>query len=267
MSDQNHWIGIAGLVIGIVLSAYFYFAAKLSGDIALDFKTVKIVQSGMPILKIFDDKNQAIASDVFGLEVIVWNDGSFSLGEKSDRVRRPLTIILDPGVRIIGAQLQATGKSATQTEMVVSPRVIQESVEVTWREFDPGDAFKLLILYSAKKQSSISTSARIIDTNFQIISEPKEVDPSIPVASFSIDSFSHEYSKFSFNIKYHFAKTMMLAIAIVTLVAVMLLTMFSTTWAPKERRERLKPYVLALMIISQAAIVASTFWPSATVPI
>jgi hypothetical protein len=264
--DQNHWFGVAGIVIGILLSVYFYFAAKQSGDVALDFKTVKIVQSGMPILKIFDDQNQPIASDVFGLEVTVWNDGDFPLGEKSIRVRRPLTITLDPTVRILGAQLQATGKSATQTEMGINPNVSKESIQITWREFDPGDAFKILILYTAKTQSVVSTSGRIIDTKFQIMSDQKEIDPSVSNISFSISGASREYSKFVFNLKYHFVKTILTAIAIMSLIAATLL-MVVTALLKTERVKRLRPYVLAVMIVSQAAMILSTFWPSATAPI
>src|SRR3954447_10485288 len=108
LRKHSHWIGIFGIAFGFIVSSYFYFSSKPKGEISLKYKTVKIVQAGAPIIKILDSENQQIISNVFGLETIIWNSGDLALGRSSDRIRRPLSIILDADVGILGAVVQDT---------------------------------------------------------------------------------------------------------------------------------------------------------------
>jgi hypothetical protein len=161
LKAQNHWVGVAGILLGAALSAYFYFASKPAGEISLKFKTVKIAHA-IPDIKILDAENNPISSDVFALEIVVWNSGDLPLGEKSDRLRRSIILVLDKGTRILAAQVQETA-NATLSELNTHLTVENESLRVEWQEFDPGDALKLSVIYSSKNQSNIDYRGRLLE--------------------------------------------------------------------------------------------------------
>jgi hypothetical protein len=175
LKAQNHWVGVAGILLGAALSAYFYFASKPAGEISLKFKTVKIAHA-IPDIKILDAENNPISSDVFAPEIVVWNSGDLPVGEKSDRLRRSIILVLDKGTRILAAQVQETA-NATLSELNTHLTVENESLRVEWQEFDPGDALKLSVIYSSKNQSNIDYRGRFIGTKMFILSDRKEVHP------------------------------------------------------------------------------------------
>jgi hypothetical protein len=175
LKRNNHWVGVAGIAIGCVFSIYFYLGSQPTGEISLLFNTVKIAQATQGI-KILDSHDIPISSDVYALEIVVWNTGALSLGVKSDRIRRPLSIILGGASRILVAQVQRT-LGASLAELNIQPNISDKTIMIDWTQFDPGDAFKLLIVYSAKVQSSISYEGRIVGTNFWVRSEAAELYP------------------------------------------------------------------------------------------
>jgi hypothetical protein len=170
---HSHWVGAFGILFGFVVSAYFYFASKPSGEISLSFKSVKIAQSGIPVVKMFDDKGQAIEADVYGLEIIIWNTGDLSLGELSDRVRKPLTISFKAPVKMLGAVVQDTQNINTQ-DVRVETDADQRNIRVLWHQFDPTDAIKIFAIYSGQNQSAVESTARIIGTHLANVSDYKE---------------------------------------------------------------------------------------------
>lgn len=262
--DQNHWIGLGGVIFGALLSAYFYFASKPTGHVALFFKTVKIAQAGMPIIKIYDDQNRPITSDVYGLEIVVWNNGNFPLGEKSDRVRRPLVIRLDPDANVLGSQIQATGATATEREMRVTPTIVPHGVELGWAEFDPGDAFKLLIIYTSKDQSNISFTSRFIDTTIQNLSVENEVNPAPDKFRFSLTWIGREYSRLQFNLENHLVSTLSAFFGFLLVIAPAFIMMASRNG---ERRARLRSIAIFLMIVGQFLFLGSQIFFSTSPPL
>jgi hypothetical protein len=178
IARNSHWIGVFGILFGAALSVYFYFASKQVGEISLSFKTVKIAQAGIPILKILDDKGESITADVYGLEAVIWNTGDISLGASSDRVRRPLTIALTGPVRILGAVVQET-RNVSAADIGVMVDTGQKSVNINWRQFDPADAMKVFIIYTGQIQSPIEYSARVVGGYLLNTSEYKETAPNV----------------------------------------------------------------------------------------
>ena len=174
LKDNQHWVGPAGIFIGVIVSAYFYFASKEIGEVTLKFNTVKIVQAGVPSIKIFDRDNNPIASNVFGCEIVIWNTGTLTLGEKSDRVRESLSISFSNDAKIVDAVVQDTKN--------VAPDAIRldrkgNRISINWSQFDPGDAIKIFVIYTSSNQAAIQYHGRFLQTRFSDLSQFKEEHP------------------------------------------------------------------------------------------
>jgi hypothetical protein len=244
VARNSHWIGLFGILFGAALSAYFYFASKQVGEISLSFKTVKIAQAGIPILKILDDKGESITADVYGLEAVIWNSGDISLGESSDRIRKPLTIALSGPVRILGAVVQDTRNvSAADIHAVVHAN--EKGLTISWRQFDPADALKVFVIYTGQSQSAIEYSARIVGGHLINISEYKETSPDVV-------GLSKFYYGTMYDWENHKLKLMLSLFAILLQFTIMGLVI-------ARRKMRMSGWVLVLMAFS----VVLTFLASA----
>jgi hypothetical protein len=229
VARNSHWIGLFGILFGAALSAYFYLASKQVGEISMSFKTVKIAQAGIPILKILDDKGENITADVYGLEAVIWNTGDISLGDSSDRVRKPLTIALSGPVRILGAVVQDTRNVSTADVRAVV-HADQKSLSINWRQFDPADAIKVFIIYTGQTQSGIEYSARVVGAHLINISEYKETAPDVV-------GLSKFYYGTMYDWENHKLKLMLNLIAILLQFVIMGLILAgrktrSTVWVP-----------------------------------
>jgi len=80
-SHWSHWVGLVIAVMGVVTG--IWFAERPTGEIRLKFTTVKIVQAGVPGIKIFDNENHPVTSNIFGTEVLIWNTGDPVIGDES----------------------------------------------------------------------------------------------------------------------------------------------------------------------------------------
>jgi hypothetical protein len=105
-SHWSHWVGLVVAALGLL--AGFWLSEKPEGEITLKFTTVKIAEANLPGIKILDNSNNQITGNIFGTEVVLWNTGDLTLGEKSDRIRKPITITFSGVSRIIDSVVQDT---------------------------------------------------------------------------------------------------------------------------------------------------------------
>jgi hypothetical protein len=188
LKDNQHWVGPAGILIGVIVSAYFYFASREVGEVSLKFNTVKIFQVGVPSIKIFDRDNNQIVSNVFGCEIIIWNTGNLTLGDKSDRVREPLTVTLSSEAKIIDLVIQDT-KNVTANAIKLDRH--ENRIAVIWSQFDPGDAIKIFVIYASASQSPINYRGRSLQTRFLDVSAFEQEYP-VRSAFFSVAQYNLE---------------------------------------------------------------------------
>jgi hypothetical protein len=174
LKRNQHWTGPFGVLIGVVVSIYIYAASKEVGEVTLKFNTVKIAEARVPSIRILDRDNNLITNNVFGCEIIIWNTGHIALGEKSDRVREPLTIALSNNVKIVDAAVQDTRNVAADS---IKLERQENRISVIWTQFDPGDAIKIFVIYASDTQSPIEYRGRFVETRFNDLSQFKEEHP------------------------------------------------------------------------------------------
>jgi hypothetical protein len=216
LKDNQHWVGAAGILIGTAISIYTYVVTRESGEVALKFNTVKIAEAGVPGIKISDKQNNPITGNVFGCEIIIWNSGNLSLGEKADRIREPLTIAFTGSVKIIDATVQDT--KYVPADAIKLERH-ENQITVAWSQFDQGDAIKIFVVYASAAQSSITYRGRFLQTKITDLSEFNEEQPN----SSGIAGY-REMMKY--NIKYHIYSTLMQALMLVALFVCFLMIIF-----------------------------------------
>lgn len=247
VTRYNHWIGVFGIVFGTVLSIYFYIASQQAGQVSLSFKTVKIAQAGVPVLKIFDDKGQIITTDVYGLEAVIWNSGDISIGSSSDRVRKPATITLTGSVRILGAVVQDSRNiSAADVRLTIDPA--EKNVSVHWQQFDPTDAVKIFVIYTGLNQSPIEYSARIIGTHVLSVSEYKETAPNATMLAKLYHGTVYDWENRKLNLIL-ICLILLLQVCIIALVFV--LKNRKTVWIPG-----LMIFSMILMLVQGTSVLA-----------
>jgi hypothetical protein len=191
-SHWSHWVGL--VVAALALITGFWLSEKPTGEITLKFTTVKIAQPGVPGIKILDNSNNQITSNIFGTEIVIWNTGDLTLGERSDRIREPLYITFSGDIRIIDSVVRDT---KTVDPNAVSLAASKDQLTVKWTQFDPGDAIKLFVIYTGNTQAGISYSGRFIGTRFADFSEFEEEYPGKRGFSFFWDqtkyAFAHQF--------------------------------------------------------------------------
>jgi hypothetical protein len=212
----------------------------------VSFKTVKIAQAGVPVLRILDDKGDAISVDVYGLEVIVWNTGDLSLGTSSDRIRKPLVISIKGASKILGAVVQ-DARNVDVSDIAATVDVEQKIVSINWRQFDPSDAIKVFIIYSGQTQSPIDYSARFIGAHLTSASEYKETDPE-----------TTGLSKFYYGTMYDWENRKLKLILSVSAVLLQLTALGIMFFTFRTKTKTRSAWIPALMIISMMCMLLSS---------
>lgn len=240
LKENNHWGGWAGFIVGALgLAAAVYYAQKDTGDITLKFTTVKIAQADVPGIKILDDSNNEIRGNVFGTEIVLWNTGELSLGEKSDRIRKPIVVTFSGDVKIVNAVVQGTRNVEPDS---VSLDKTSNEVTVNWKQFDPGDAVKVFVIYEAKEQAKISFLGRYINTKLSDISEFKEEYP-------GESGLSSMPRTIEFNFRVFPWSTTFQAIGLIAQILVTLFMIVCVIFKrPRERYREFRHYLVIAMV-------------------
>lgn len=240
LKDNQHWVGAAGILIGAVISIYTYVATRESGEIALKFNTVKIAEAGVPGIKMSDKQNNPITGNVFGCEIIIWNSGNLSLGEKADRIREPLTIAFIGSVKMIDATVQDT--KYVPADAIKLERN-ENQITIAWSQFDQGDAIKIFVVYAGASQSPITYRGRFLQTKITDLSEFSEEQP-------NSSGISGYLEMMKYNIKYHLYSAMMQVLMLVAMFICIIMITF--------RNLRESNWSLSFAILVAAIIVINT---------
>jgi hypothetical protein len=110
-----------------------------------------------PPFTVLDNKGQPINTNIYAAEIAVWNTGDFELG--LSKVRRPLAVKIDGSVQILD---NGVSRITDPIAEAVASKIDQNTIEVRWRYFDPGTAFRIRIIYASENQSNLSVSATIL---------------------------------------------------------------------------------------------------------
>jgi hypothetical protein len=162
---KANWLGIVGILVGVVGIAYAIFTTAHS-SVSYQGKTIQLIDSSRigGALSVNDRDGNKIRSNVYALDLLFWNSGDISLDSATDRVRKPIKITLTPSTaNIVDAQVQKTNNYLDRDSLHIS-RVIPSVLEVTWKQFEPGDAFRMLIVYASDNAASFDVDGYIVRT-------------------------------------------------------------------------------------------------------
>jgi hypothetical protein len=147
-------LAIIGIFAGAITGLYFYRKGEKAGRMAMYVEQIQVIDKtklgGTP-LRILDKSGNAIEDNVYVASVTVWNSGNAEI--KQEDVRTPYRIsMIDPN---FGGGDNTSKKDHEIIEL--SPTFysrgnldhfkVDESGDISWGHFDPGEGFKIRIIY------------------------------------------------------------------------------------------------------------------------
>jgi hypothetical protein len=143
---QNPWIGVIGFFLTSLLTIYLAIPAK--GVLGYRQSVIKIFDSkSAGELRIVGPNNQPIETDVYAVETTLKNAGSLAFD--AGRVRRPVEIRFPKGT-VVETRVSVPFADADimQLDAMQEPSAA-DTVEVKWRNFDPGETAKITTLVAS----------------------------------------------------------------------------------------------------------------------
>jgi hypothetical protein len=160
-------IGVIGLVFAIATWIISHQVAALSVKIVQipvfdSQQAISVITRPdggsirMPVT-VLDGSGKPIDTNIYAAEVAVWNSGDFELGQT--KIRRPLVIAMGGTAKILDAGISRVTEPADDISALVDS---SHTVTVTWHYFDPGDGFRIRVLYTSDKQEALDLSTNIL---------------------------------------------------------------------------------------------------------
>jgi hypothetical protein len=118
-----------------------------------------------PKIRVVDEQGSLIESNVYLIEMTLWNQGDLPI-EPSD-IRVPIRIILNPCARILDSKIVEQNYSEIANFRVnevshTSDNPDSRAVAIIWDHFDPGFAVKLQIVYAGMEEAKSEISGYIV---------------------------------------------------------------------------------------------------------
>ncbi len=157
-------VALAIAISSAAFAIFAYYDTRSAAEISYVFTKIKIFNHLLPSrpVVITDRYGREIDEDVYAAEVTVWNSGNIELG--AEKVREPLKLVISKPSKIIDAEIVAKSPQKRATFAVALPPTDGDanSLVITWHTFDPGDGFKLRIVYSTSVPTSIVLDGAIL---------------------------------------------------------------------------------------------------------
>jgi hypothetical protein len=115
-------------------------------------------------------------------------------------------------------------------------------ISISWSQFDPGDAFKLFIIYSGKTQSSIDYRGRFLLSKITDLSQFEEEHP-------ELDGFAAFRSKLTYGLEHRPLSTILVLLYVIA-IPITLVPLFS-------RKIRESKWALVILIFVVSTFVAN----------
>ena len=147
---------------GFVTSYYFYREQQLMGGIAFGIEVIQIFdksdmqsRESPPKINIIDDQGKLIENNVYVANVTIWNSGNAEI--RKEDIRVPLKISIADRPRIL--EITPIFFSSESVDKFT----LHDDGTISWDHFDPGQGFKVKIIYEADEFKEISLSAFIVN--------------------------------------------------------------------------------------------------------
>lgn len=230
-------VGIAGLIvsiIGIVLSLYFFLAAREKAELTYFVHPAKaaVVRTGQASRFSVYYNGQNLTSNITAAQIAFWNAGSKPI--HADTILSPLVIKVGNKGRILEAKLRKTSRDVVQ--ITLNPaRLSSGEIEINWNILEQNDGGVLQIVYIGDETVSIQAHA-VLEGQPKIIEAKYELDLRTP---------SEEYA--------HALRTVIWSQLLYYLVIVIgaLITLLSIWLYIKIRKdvERLRPLIWLILFL------------------
>jgi hypothetical protein len=151
-------IGIVLAIVSILASAvtalYFYKKGEKAGQITMYVEQIQVIDKtklNETPLKILDKWGNAIEDNVYVASVAVWNSGNAEI--KQEDVRTPYRILIrDPNFRGGDNSSKKVHETIELSSTFFSRGnldrfKVDQSGNISWGHFDPGEGFKVRIIY------------------------------------------------------------------------------------------------------------------------
>lgn len=153
---SNPWVGVIGTiasVVGVGLAVFFYLSDRRTRDLTfcVSPERTRIVKAGESSkISVLYDKRQ-IDTDVSGVRVAIWNNGSIPI--RSGDILRPIRLRM-PGCRILEATV------AKQTADVVGAKLDQSDIAngnlgIGWTILERGDGVLIQLIYAGESGATV----------------------------------------------------------------------------------------------------------------
>jgi len=141
----GEWLGVAGIVLGAVISLFFWWLSEKTRDLSFAISPLRpeIVRAGIASDVRAFYKDIPITGNLSVIQIAVWNQGREPIRYQED-VLRAIAITPIGSMKIIEAKIV----SATRDEIAfrLSPAQQDGRIELSWRILEKGDGALLQLL-------------------------------------------------------------------------------------------------------------------------
>jgi len=139
------WVGsaiaILGIVVGVLIAAYFYWKAERGAQLAYHYKVVRVLggrDSVLPEAVRITFHDQPIQNLCRSL-ILVWNSGKKTIEGRNIVDADPLRIDMGDGTQVLDARLIKVSRAVNNCNLMVHLRGEEVQVAITFDYLDEGD--------------------------------------------------------------------------------------------------------------------------------
>jgi hypothetical protein len=153
LERQSHWSNLISLIFGIV-GTLLTLSGSPRGEISYQGNIIRLIDADRlaESLSVLDRDGKRIKGNVYAIDIVFWNSGTLPTGKTSDRFREPINLEVSPETgEIISTSIQ----KANFDEVNLNIRQTYPFQAIfDWDQFDPGDAFRALILFQGTEETT-----------------------------------------------------------------------------------------------------------------
>ena len=185
-------------VIGLIWGVYTWYAAQQKAEITYRAEQVQVVDVNRLAtitpspggasatfadhpFKVLDANGNPITQNIYAANITIWNSGDIDLGH--DRIRRPISISFGSSSTILDANIEFASDGNVSEFFILKDPTRGETLNVSWKFFDPNSGFRAKIIYTSDTKSSITMNGSIYGVKeFRNKSDSEELN--IPADSY-----------------------------------------------------------------------------------
>jgi hypothetical protein len=157
----SEWIGLVGILIGFVVSLFFWWLSEKARDVNMIMRqgVSSVIQKNVLSDLSVTFKGKAVVDDLFLIDLAIWNAGKEAV--RSEDILKEIGVQWEPSLNVLEAKIIESKRDVSKIS-IATGNLTARALRVDWKILEQGDGALIQLVCTGDTRALVSLYGTIV---------------------------------------------------------------------------------------------------------